>query len=139
MRKADVHQIGEVAERTGLSLRTVRYYEEQGLVRPAKRTDGGFRLYRESEIARLERIKEMKPLGFTIQEMRELLDALDRLAGAKPESRAHQRALTRLGESAKATKERTRELRAALEAADRFSGQLDRELRRHRRKAAVRA
>ena len=66
--------IGEVAERVGLSLRTVRYYEEQGLFEPAGRTDGGFRLYTDSEVDRLLLIKQMKPLGFTVQQMRELLD-----------------------------------------------------------------
>lgn len=70
-------QIGEVADRAGLSLRTVRYYEEQGLVTPAKRSDGGFRLYTEQQVDRLLVIKQMKPLGFTVQEMRELIDARD--------------------------------------------------------------
>ncbi len=76
---ASLH-IGEVAERVGLSLRTVRYYEEQGLFAPAGRTDGGFRLYTEAEVDRLLLIKQMKPLGFTVQQMRELLAAHDALA-----------------------------------------------------------
>lgn len=46
-------QIGEVADRTGLSLRTLRYYEEVGQVRPSTRTSGGFRLYSETDVARL--------------------------------------------------------------------------------------
>ena len=72
-------QIGEVAERVSLSLRTVRYYEEQGLLEPESRTSGGFRLYSEDQVDRLALIEEMKPLGFTVQEMRELLDARDQL------------------------------------------------------------
>ncbi len=71
--------IGEVAERVGLSLRTVRYYEEQGLLTPEARSAGGFRLYTELQVDRLALIKQMKPLGFTVQEMRELLDARDAL------------------------------------------------------------
>ncbi len=59
----DRMQIGEVAERTGLSLRTIRYYGEVGLVVPSARSKGGFRLYTESDVARLLLIKQMKPLG----------------------------------------------------------------------------
>src|SRR5687768_10727535 len=70
-------QIGEAAERAELSLRTVRYYEEMGLVAPEARTRGGFRLYTDEHVHRLQLIRRMKPLGFTLQEMRELLDARD--------------------------------------------------------------
>jgi DNA-binding transcriptional MerR regulator len=69
-------QIGRVAEHTGLSLRTIRFYEENGLVRPTSRTEGGFRLYSSDDVARLEVIKQMKPLGFTLEEMQELLGLL---------------------------------------------------------------
>ena len=78
-------QIGEVVDRTGLSLRTVRYYEEQDLVVPDSRTAGGYRLYTDEHVERLELIKQMKPLGFSIQEMREVLDARD---AARDEGRA---------------------------------------------------
>lgn len=71
-------QIGEVAERVGLSLRTVRYYEEVGLVRPSARTEGGFRLYAEEHVRRLLLVKQMKALGLSLDEMRELLDLLER-------------------------------------------------------------
>jgi DNA-binding transcriptional MerR regulator len=72
-------QIGDVAERTGLSLRTIRWYEEVGLVPPSARTTGGFRLYTDSDIERLEIVKRMKPLDFTLEEMRDLLGTLDQL------------------------------------------------------------
>lgn len=86
----ELHRIGEVAERVGLSLRTVRYYEEQGLVVPASRTDGGFRLYADAQVERLRLIKATKPLGFSLDEMRELLAARDALAdaAAAPDARA---------------------------------------------------
>jgi DNA-binding transcriptional MerR regulator len=80
----DLLQIGDVAERVGLSLRTVRYYEEQGLVTPQARSAGGFRLYSEDQVDRLGLIKQMKPLGFTVQEMRDLLEARDRLRASDP-------------------------------------------------------
>lgn len=72
-------QIGEVAARTELSLRTIRHYEETGLVIPTARSQGGFRLYTEADVARLTVIRRMKPLGFTLDEMRALLEATDRL------------------------------------------------------------
>ncbi|CAL9335311.1 hypothetical protein SUDANB58_00153 [Streptomyces sp. enrichment culture] len=74
-------QIGEVAARTELSLRTIRHYEETGLVIPSARSQGGFRLYTETDVARLMVIRRMKPLGFTLDQMRDLLDATDRLDG----------------------------------------------------------
>ncbi|MFD5024549.1 MerR family transcriptional regulator [Streptomyces sp. NPDC058373] len=74
-------QIGEVAARTELSLRTIRHYEETGLVVPSARSQGGFRLYTETDVARLVVIRRMKPLGFTLEQMRDLLAATDRLDG----------------------------------------------------------
>ena len=70
-------RIGEAAERAELSLRTVRYYEEMRLVLPESRTAGGFRLYTDEHVNRLQLIRRMKPLGFTLEQMRELLDARD--------------------------------------------------------------
>ncbi|MGZ8804897.1 MAG: MerR family transcriptional regulator [Microbacterium sp.] len=75
-------QIGEVTERVGLSLRTVRYYEEVGLVTPSARTDGGFRLYSEEDVQRLLEVKSMKAFDLTLEEMGRLLDLLDRSAAA---------------------------------------------------------
>ncbi|WP_067857520.1 MerR family transcriptional regulator [Nocardia shimofusensis] len=69
-------QIGQVAERTELSLKTIRHYDEIGLVQPSARSSGGFRLYTEADIDRLLVIRRMKPLGFTLAEMKHLLDAL---------------------------------------------------------------
>ena len=72
--------IGDVAERTGLSLRTIRHYEEVGLLPVAIRSPGGFRLYTDQAVERLLVIKQMKPLDFTLEQMRELLEIRDRLA-----------------------------------------------------------
>lgn len=74
--------IGELAEKTGLSLRTIRHYDEVGLLEPTGRTVGGFRLYTQDDLARLMLIRRMKPLGFTLEEMTELLRIIDTLGGA---------------------------------------------------------
>ncbi|MEC5178801.1 MerR family transcriptional regulator [Arthrobacter sp. CG_A4] len=68
--------IGELAERTGLSLRTIRHYDDVGLLPATARTDGGFRVYSEDDVGRLMVIKQMKPLGFSLEEMAEILAAL---------------------------------------------------------------
>ncbi len=78
----ELMQIGVVAERVGLSLRTIRYYEEVGLVAPTERSPGGFRLYPERDIQRLRLIKQMKPLEFSLEQMRDLLTTVEELAAA---------------------------------------------------------
>lgn len=67
-------QIGEVAEQVGLSLRTVRYYEEVGLVSPVERSLGGFRIYDQVAVARLMLVRDLKPLGFSLEEIRDIAD-----------------------------------------------------------------
>lgn len=69
--------IGELAERTGLSLRTLRHYDDVGLVSASARTEGGFRLYTQDDYDRLILIRRMKPLGFSLQQMAELLRVID--------------------------------------------------------------
>ncbi|MDP9440282.1 MAG: MerR family transcriptional regulator [Actinomycetota bacterium] len=65
--------VGEVARLTGLSVKTLHHYEEQGLAEPAGRTETGYRLYGEEEVARLGFIKRAKLLGLTLEEIRELV------------------------------------------------------------------
>ena len=121
MGRAMLH-IGEVADRVGLSLRTVRYYEEQGLFKPAGRTEGGFRLYTDREVDRLLLIKQMKPLGFTVQQMAELLAAHDALASADPGARGAAEA--RLAEFAEQAVARCEDLRDQLSRAEEFARRL---------------
>ncbi|WP_121867995.1 MerR family transcriptional regulator [Glutamicibacter nicotianae] len=68
--------IGELAETTGLSLRTIRHYDEVGLLPASGRTEGGFRVYTVADMHRLQTVKQMKPLGFSLDEMAELLALL---------------------------------------------------------------
>ena len=118
--RAGLLQIGQVAERTRLSLRTIRFYEENGLVVPTARSDGGFRLYSDDDVARLEVIKQMKPLGFRLEEMQELLTLLADLA-ERPDDAALSDRLRMFHEAATA---RVQALRAQLDTAERFAADL---------------
>ncbi len=70
-------KIGEVAERTELSIRSLRHYDELGLVSPSAHSPGGFRLYTEADVERLLLIRRMKPLGFSLERMTDFRRALD--------------------------------------------------------------
>ncbi|NCT89418.1 MerR family transcriptional regulator [Cellulomonas sp. APG4] len=122
------HQIGEVAERTGLSLRTIRYYEEVGLVTPSSRSQGGFRLYTQADVARLELVMRMKPLDFSLDEMRELLTALDVLAGT-PSAEERVALLALLERYRDVVDDRCRRLRDRLDSAEQFASSLRGEIR----------
>lgn len=69
--------VGEVAKRTGLSVRTLHHYDAIGLLSPAQRSDAGYRLYATSDLARLQQIGSLRQLGFTLEEVRSILDRPD--------------------------------------------------------------
>lgn len=117
-------QIGEVAERTGLSLRTIRYYGEVELVTPSSRTEGGFRLYTDADVAKLELIKQMKPLGYSIEEMREVFDILAELE-AGPTAPSREALTARLITFRNAATAGRDKLAARLAAAESFIELLD--------------
>jgi DNA-binding transcriptional MerR regulator len=118
--------IGEVAERTGLSHRTIRYYEEMGLVEPTARTEGGFRLYDEAAIGRLLLIMPMKPLGFSIEQIRALLGALDTLAEPGSGDARRVAAQTLVEQTHASARERIAELKASTARAEAFTRRLGR-------------
>lgn len=66
-------QIGQVANRTGLTVDAIRFYEKSGLLPRPARSQGGYRLYQEQEIAELEFIQRAQRLGFSLQEIHELV------------------------------------------------------------------
>ncbi|MFE0443370.1 MerR family transcriptional regulator [Streptomyces fungicidicus] len=118
-------QIGEVATRTELSLRTIRHYEETGLVVPSARSQGGFRLYTETDVARLMVIRRMKPLGFTLDQMRDLLDATDRLdSGEAFDDDEREALLGRVRVYEQAAREQVEKLRVQLTRAEEFAATL---------------
>src|SRR4051794_2275468 len=68
-------KIGDLAKRTGVSVRTLHYYDEIGLLRPAMVTASRHRLYGPQELIRLQQIKSLRRLGFSLDEVRAVLDA----------------------------------------------------------------
>ena len=71
-----LYTIEQVATRTNMTKRTLRYYEEVGLFSPTGRTEGNYRRYSEEDVQRLERIKELRDLlGFSLTDIRELMQA----------------------------------------------------------------
>lgn len=71
---------GQLAQRAGVNLETVRFYEKEGLLPPAPRTDSGYRQFAETTVERLEFVKRAKALGFSLEEIRELLILQDKNA-----------------------------------------------------------
>ncbi|MFB9786400.1 MerR family transcriptional regulator [Microbacterium testaceum] len=114
-------QIGELAERTGLSIRTLRHYDEIGLLRPSARSEGGFRLYTADDESRLLLIRRMKPLGYSLEQMGELLEVVDGLAEAPGDSAL----AARLADIRDEAHRRREDLRRQLDAADEFVRQLE--------------
>ncbi len=66
-------KVGDLAKRTGVSVRTLHHYDEIGLLSPSRRTEAGHRLYTDCEIVRLQQIVSLRQLGFSLEEIRECL------------------------------------------------------------------
>lgn len=67
-------RIGELAQRAGVTPRTIRYYESLGLLGPSERVGTGFRYYTDAELARLRKIDALKALGLTLEEISGIID-----------------------------------------------------------------
>lgn len=70
-------KVGELARRTGLTVRTLHHYDEISLLKPSLHTDVGHRLYTASDIARLQQILSLRQLGFSLEEIRDCLERAD--------------------------------------------------------------
>ena len=110
--------------KTELSIRTVRHYDDVGLVTPSVRSAGGFRLYTEADVERLLVIRRMKPLGFTLAEMKDLLSALDTLSEAKSAAAERKAAVRCLHDYRAKTDESAERLRQQLAYAEELAGLL---------------
>ncbi|WP_319420473.1 heavy metal-responsive transcriptional regulator [Pleurocapsa sp. FMAR1] len=75
-------KIGELAKQTGLAVGTLRYYSDLGLLQPVHRGDNGYRYYSQDASQQVEFIKKAQALGFTLEEIKQILNVRDR--GEKP-------------------------------------------------------
>lgn len=84
--------ISQVAELTGISIRTLQYYDEIGLLKPSELTQSGYRLYNDDALQKLQQILFFKELGFQLKDIREILEKpdFDRIAAFRKQ---HQRIL----------------------------------------------
>lgn len=115
--------IGELAERAGITRDTLRYYERVGVIPPAPRTNGGFRVYSSEVLARLQFIKQAQHHGLTLAEIRELL-RLDKRHGASQCRTVRQLLQRKLAD----VDARLRELQAFRRTLDDYLGRCDRAL-----------
>jgi len=134
-RPATALRIGEAAEQVGVSCRTLRYYEELGLLTPSQHSAGGARRYDEADLARLVRIRELQELlGFDLGEIGEILRGEDQLA----DIRSHYRDATvderrAMLQSAVAINDRLRSLvKAKQDRLSEMMSQLEEKARRYR-------
>ena len=67
-------KVGELARRTGLTIRTLHHYDEIGLLRPSQHSEAGYRLYTADDVARLQQVLSLRQLGFSLEEVRDCLD-----------------------------------------------------------------
>jgi DNA-binding transcriptional MerR regulator len=123
----ELSQIGGVADRLGVSTRTIKYYEELGLVSPENRSPGGFRLYNATDVERLQRILRLKGMGFSLAAIREFLSVRDAAQEATRE-----RVLAETTEHLKArereVEERIAKAREDLESAEALREELRRDI-----------
>ena len=70
-------KVGELAKRTGLTVRTLHHYDELGLLQPSLRTESGHRLYTANDLTRLQQVLSLRQLGFSLEDIRDCLDRSD--------------------------------------------------------------
>jgi DNA-binding transcriptional MerR regulator len=130
-------RIGQCAEKAGVSTRTLRYYEELGLLAPSAYSSGGARRYQSSDIDRVSRIRQLQDLmGFDLDEIKEILDAEDRLAKLREEfyekSQTKVRKREIVDEAIAINKKQRQLVRVRKQLLDDYADELERKARRYR-------
>src|SRR5437868_10493588 len=134
------YRIGEVAERVGVTTRTIRYYEELGLLGTAVRAKGAHRLYSDADVTRLEELIRLRDLlGLTLEELVALAEAEEARAALRNQwaESATDRERARIVEAAIPLVERQLELvQARQDRLSEFADELSEKLRRLRKRQA---
>lgn len=123
----ELARVGEIAGRLGVSPRTIKYYEELGLVQPEARSQGGFRLYGEEEVRRLERVLRMKGMGYSLAAIRELL-AVREAAQEADKVTVLRTTTERLKDREREVETRIRQMREELKRAEALREELGRDI-----------
>jgi DNA-binding transcriptional MerR regulator len=122
MESSRTYRIGEIAQQTGVSVETLRYYEKRRLLSAPPRTEGGFRLYSDDAVQQVRFIKQAQSLGLTLDDVQQLLIGRQRRAQA-PSCRKVRNLLTQriddIDARIKELQEFRRTLREHLVACDR--------------------
>ena len=92
---------GEMARSSNNTLRTVRFYEEEGILRPVRRTDGGHRLFDRRELERLMLVTDMRTAGLSLDEIKQILEVKQRATSGSDAARQATSILTRRVEELK--------------------------------------
>jgi DNA-binding transcriptional MerR regulator len=134
-----LYPIGKAARAAGVSTRTLRYYEELGLVSPSGHSPGGARRYSDEDLARVRRIRELQHLvGFNLDEIRTIVTAEDRLYALRTEfrsGRSPQREKQLVAEAIEINDRLRDDMRAKLARLETFLADLDARAALYRRRA----
>jgi MerR family copper efflux transcriptional regulator len=112
--------IGQVAKLAGVGVETIRFYERQGLLLQAGRKDSGYRQFSDDAVARLRFIRRAKELGFSLKEVRELLDIQQNPNASRADVKRHAQA--RLGDIEAKIRDLERMMKALKTVTDACSG-----------------
>jgi len=133
------YRIGEVAEAAGVSTRTLRYYEELGLLSPSGHSPGGARRYSDADLARVLRIRELQQLvGFNLDEIKTIVATGARLEELRTEYKAGrppQRERELIAEAIEINDQLREDMRAKLSRLETFLADLDARAVLYRRRA----
>jgi len=100
-----LYRIGELSSLAGISSRTIDYYTGMGLLVPAKRSTGNYRLYGEETLSRLRRIEQLKAQKFSLEEIREQFSSHDKVAADETVNRKLEDLQTHLAQLEREVKE----------------------------------